>query len=302
MSHKTTIIIPVYNNAALLDRTLTNNIPFFGDTPVIIVDDASTEDIAGVVKKHTFNGHFLRKTSNDGFGATVNKGAAQAKTPYLFLLNSDVILLDNSFLSLEKWFEKKDRLFGVSVKQREKDGSLGGKKRLFFQGGMIRNAHAKDLTTGPTGWVEAGSCMVRASFFKELGGFSGLYSPFYHEDIDLSYRAHKRGWEVLFDEDVLVEHHHESTIGKYYTKKQVARIAFRNHLLFMWANCTDSDLLRSHLSSLPQLIWSAFRTDPTLLISFYDALKRLPLVIEQRSKEAKHTRYTDKEVLSLFSS
>ncbi|PJE58197.1 MAG: glycosyltransferase family 2 protein, partial [Candidatus Portnoybacteria bacterium CG10_big_fil_rev_8_21_14_0_10_36_7] len=45
-----------------------------------------------------------------------------------------------------------------------------------------------------------------------LNGFDELYSPFYWEDIDLSYRAWKTGYTVLFDPQVLVEHHHETTI------------------------------------------------------------------------------------------
>jgi GT2 family glycosyltransferase len=300
MSRKTTIIIPVYNNADLLARTLSANIPYFGTNPVVIVDDASTEDISAALRDANFKGEYLRNTVNMGFGATVNKAALQVKTQYLFFLNSDVILLDNSFLSLEKWLEEDPSVFAVSVKQREKDGSLAGKKRIFFDKGMIRNAHARDLDSGLTAWAEAGSCLVRTSYFQDLRGFSPLYAPFYHEDIDLSYRAYKRGWKVLFDPDVLVEHHHESTIGKYYSKKQVARIALRNHLLFMWGNVTDTALLRSHLLSLPQLLWSAFRTDPSLLISYYDAILRYPLVKRHREGERTHIHCTDSEVLSLF--
>ena len=58
----------------------------------------------------------------------------------------------------------------------------------------------------------------------KLGGMDTLYSPFYWEDIDLSYRAWKSGYQILYDPNIIVEHHHESTIAKYFDKKKVSDI------------------------------------------------------------------------------
>ena len=43
----------------------------------------------------------------------------------------------------------------------------------------------------------------------KLGGFDGLYDPFYWEDIDLSYRAQKSGYKVIFEPKSIVTHEHE---------------------------------------------------------------------------------------------
>ncbi|KXK09110.1 MAG: Glycosyl transferase family 2 [Microgenomates bacterium OLB22] len=69
MKDQITIIIPVYNNAQLLVRTLKANLPHFGSYHVVIVDDASTEDIKGALQEVNFQGEYIKNRVNVGFGA-----------------------------------------------------------------------------------------------------------------------------------------------------------------------------------------------------------------------------------------
>ena len=67
---------------------------------------------------------------------------------------------------------------------------------------------------GPTLFASGGHSAYRRDRFLEMGGFDPLFAPFYWEDVDLCYRAWKRGWKILFEPRSAVLHDHQSTIGK----------------------------------------------------------------------------------------
>ena len=125
-----------------------------------------------------------------------------------------------------------------------------------------------------------------------MGLLDELYNPFYWEDIDLSYRAWKAGYKVLFDPNIKVEHRHESTIGKYFDKSKILKTAFRNQLIFHWKNLTDKDLIFKHLLNIPKFIF---------IPGFFDALIRLSKILQARKKTVRLFKKTDKEILGLFS-
>lgn len=121
------------------------------------------------------------------------------------------------------------------------------------------------------------------------------YSPFYWEDIDLSYRAWKSGYVVLFDPSVTVIHHHESTIGTQFKKEYVRSIAYRNQFLFIWKNITDTKLILSHILMLPvNLMYYAIKGEFAFVKGFYLALSFLPRI------KRRTALMSDKEVLQNF--
>lgn len=126
-----------------------------------------------------------------------------------------------------------------------------------------------------------------------MGLLDELYNPFYWEDIDLSYRAWKAGYKILYDPTIKVEHHHESTIGKYFDKSKVLKIAFRNQMIFQWKNLTDKDLILKHLLSIPKFIF---------IPGFFQALFMLPKILQSRKKTIKLFIKSDKEIVNQFKS
>ena len=118
-----------------------------------------------------------------------------------------------------------------------------------------------------------------------------LFNPFYWEDIDLSYRAWKAGYKITYDPNIKVEHHHESTIGKYFDRSNILKIAFRNQLIFQWKNLTDRDLIIKHLFNLPRFVFFP---------GFFNALVRLPKILQARKKTVKLFVKSDREILDKF--
>lgn len=295
-----TVIIPAYKNTDELVSNLKHNLPLLNDCEIIVVNDDPSQSIRDRFKEFK-DVKLIEHAKNKGFGESVNDAVARSTQPYLFFLNSDVKLINDSFKSAVSMFEKHDNLFAVSFAQIEKDKSIVGKNRIFFKQGLVQHSKANDLETGITAWAEGGSAIVKKSLFLELGRFDPIYSPFYWEDIDLSYRAWKAGYEVLFRSDIQVIHHHESTIGAYFDKNSVKRIAYRNQLLFTWKNITALNLLVSHIFQLPlYLLKAQFRGDFTFILALFQALASIPQVVSSRLKSKPETLKSDREIFNMF--
>ena len=120
----------------------------------------------------------------------------------------------------------------------------------------------------------------RREEFLTLGGFDPLFSPFYWEDVDLSYRARKRGRRIVQVEDARVDHDHGRTIGARFSRAEVATVYERNRLLFTWKNLTDPGLWRAHLAALPaKTLW-----DIVAHPAFVRGLGRAPRVLGGRAR------------------
>lgn len=294
-------MIPVYKNRELFLKNLAHNYPFLQKHEVIIIDDAYDPKLEKIIHERYPSIIYLKNDVNLGFAGTVNKGVKKAQGEYIFLLNSDVKLLDAHFEKAVVSLQKDKRLFAVSFMQKEKNGELVGKNTIFFRRGFLFHRKVKDTRPDINGWAEGGASIVRKQYFDELDGFDTLYAPFYWEDIDLSYRAYKRGWRVLFDPGILVEHHHESTIGKYFDKRRVKTIAFRNQLIFMWKNIADGDLFLSHLFFLPfHMVYCASKKEWEFFLGLWKALFYIPSVWQKRRSGVDNNMFSDREVLRIF--
>ena len=244
------IIIPVYKNYQMFYEYLEINKKYFEGCQVIIMNDYPQENINKPVKKIYPQANIINNKINLGFAGNINKGVLKAKKNYVFLMNSDVVLKDNSFLKALEYFKKDRKLFAVGFAQKERDGKIVGANRGYFKNGLIN--HSSRITPNsyhltPNFWVEGGASIFKRKLFLQLGMLDELYNPFYWEDIDLSYRSWKAGYKILFDPLIIVEHHHESTISKYFDNSRILKTAFRNQLIFQWKNLTDKDLLIKHL-------------------------------------------------------
>ncbi len=291
------VVIPVYKNKQEFLKNLKNNLRYLQNLEIIVVNDDPEESIKDDVKQFA-KVTLLENSTNIGFGQTVNRGVGKAHGKYILLLNSDVLLQDDSFKKALDHFTSEKNLFGVSFEQVERDGSFVGKNRFYWENGFVNHEKANDLEFGPTGWVEGGSCLLDKEKFQTIGGFDPIYAPFYWEDNDLSYRARKAGYNVLFDPQIRVVHHHESTIGKYFSKDYVKTVAYRNQLIFIWNNITDSKLLRSHIFALILMLGrSIIRGDRVFIKGFWGAVTKFPIILEKRSEQRKYNKLTDVEIL-----
>lgn len=75
--------------------------------------------------------------------------------------------------------------------------------------------------------------------FLQIGGFDILYYPAYVEDVDLCFRAWRKGWSCIFEPSSKVLHR-EGGSWKNVKDSSVGVKLLRNSLLFQWLNLPTS--------------------------------------------------------------
>ena len=293
---RVSIVIPCYNTAELLRKNLplvleASKNPENNILEIIVVDDASPDVSVEVVKKEFPEIRLIKHRVNRGFSAAVNTGARMAKGELVCLLNSDVIPEKNFLAAALPHFEGKD-VFAVSFHEKDYSWAKGN-----FKAGYLSHSMGKETSQAHISlWASGGSALFRREYWMALGGMDEkLFSPFYWEDIDLSYRAYKRGFTVLWEPNAKVEHKHESTIGQL-SKKYAQRIRERNELLFIWKNITSPNLFRKHLAAL----FSRMFRHPGYIRIVFLAMLKAGSVIKARRKERKEATVSDETIFARF--
>lgn len=200
-------------------------------------------------------------------------------------------------------FEKNDDglLFAVSGKFYGFDettflyGNRGGR---FHEGHFfLYEKPAED--TSQTLFACGAGFLVNRQRYLELGGFDSLYHPLYYEEIDMSYRALKRGWRVEYEPRSIAYHKVQATITQQEKRKQIGYISGRNNYLFLWKNILDRGMTAAFLVYTPlYLLRDLCRFKFRFWICFYMALKRIGPALEGRRKEREaRLPVSDKEAL-----
>lgn len=301
MKPSISVVIPVYKNTDIFCHNLEINKQFFTGLEVIIMNDYPQENITQAVKKVIPEAKVFNNKKNLGFGVIVNEGVKKTQGKYVLLINSDVLLQDQSFLKSLDLFRADKKLFAISFAQFEADGKLIGGNTAKFNSGLLEHRRQIREKIESNFWAEGGAMIFRKDIFINIGMFDSLYSPFYWEDIDLSYRAWKTGYQVLFDPEIKVEHHHETTIGKFFQKQDILKIAYRNQFIFHWKNITDKNKINAHIKSLPKMFFSALiKKNWALIKGLLMAIGKLPIIIKKRNLLKSTFIKSDDQVLSLF--
>jgi GT2 family glycosyltransferase len=268
---------------------------------IILVDDGSTDGSAAYLKQHFPKVKLVEKATNSGFSTTVNLGAKAATGEILVLLNTDAVPQVGYLKALTKHFEDPE-VFAVGCLDKSLDGDRiveRGRGIGSFRRGFLVHARG-EVNKTTTLWASGGSSAYRMGLWEKLGGLDEMYDPFYWEDIDLSYRAAKSGFKVLFEPEAIVEHRHgEGSIKYHYSSARVNAIAYRNQFMFTWKMVTDKRLLLTHVFWLPyHFLNSLLRFDFAFWQGFATAFVRLPQIIRYR----RHHTYpiADLEVTAQF--
>lgn len=115
---KISIIIPIYNAAAFLEKSVHSALIQKEVEEVILVEDGSTDDslkIALILQKKDQKIHLYQHPDkgNHGPGASRNLGVKNAKYPFIAFLDADDFYLPNRFLKTRAVFGKNHDCDGV---------------------------------------------------------------------------------------------------------------------------------------------------------------------------------------------
>src|SRR5690606_14026440 len=229
------------------------------DSEIIVVDNDSKDDSCEMVRQLFPEVILIENKENTGFPKGNNIGVAQAKSEYLCILNPDTVVSEDTFSKLLEFAQTKQNLGIVGCKLIDGTGNfLPESKRnvptpkisLLKMLGKSEKYYANHLTENQIGRasVFVGAFMfVERQKYLEMNGFDEDFFM-YGEDIDLSYRFEKNGYEnYYFGETTIIHYKGESTSkDKVYLKRfyGAMKIFYRKHFTtnFLFDLATDAGI------------------------------------------------------------
>jgi N-acetylglucosaminyl-diphospho-decaprenol L-rhamnosyltransferase len=173
--------------------------------PTLVVDNASADRSAAVAEQR---GHtLLRSTRNEGYGRAANLGARACETPFILIMNPDIVLDPGAVPALIQAAERYSDAGMLAPRIVEPDG------RFFFQPRSLLSPYLHNpggRLALPEGDCCApflsGACfLVRCDLFLRLGGFDPNIFLFYEDD-DLCRRIADAGHALVHVHDAVAHH------------------------------------------------------------------------------------------------
>ncbi|NLO23292.1 MAG: glycosyltransferase family 2 protein [Fibrobacter sp.] len=222
------VIIVAYNSKDFISSCLfsVENALQDLDSEIIVLDNGSPSPITRDIKESFPRVHWVESKENLGFGKACNLLASKATKPYLFFLNPDTIVSKNVFINTLRFIKNTENSGLVGCRILNEDGSLQwscrrsfpsplsavfktiGLSALFPKNKFFASYNMTYLDPNIVTEVDAisGSFFgVEASFYKELGGFDEDFFM-YGEDLDLCFRAKKKGRKNYYYPDSSIIH------------------------------------------------------------------------------------------------
>jgi GT2 family glycosyltransferase len=209
---------------------------YAGRCSVLVLDNRSTDDDVVWLKREFPEVEVIVAPQND-FLFSYNWLAERRDEDILVFLNNDLKLHLDFVVPLVRHFALDD-VFAVTATSRDWDDQIFtcGPSRLRSHHGMYWWDYDRDRQElRHTLFCCGGFMAVDRNKFIALGGFNRLFHPAYGEDVDLSFRAWRKGWRCLFEPASLVLHRENGSWSQSGASRP-ARLFLRAQLLFQWGS------------------------------------------------------------------
>ena len=191
----------------------------------VVVDNASTDGSAERLDHISLPLKVLHNPENRGFAAACNQGANGSKSDYLLFLNPDTCLFEDSLIKPLAFMERPEnqQIGIVSIQLFDESGHVARNCARFPTAGMFFSKMVgldrlfpalfpshfmTEWDHGQTSEVDqvmGAFFMIRRQLFETLGGFDERFFV-YFEEVDLSRRAHDKGWKTVYLADAQAFH------------------------------------------------------------------------------------------------
>jgi GT2 family glycosyltransferase len=199
---------------------------FSASAEIIVVDNASTDGSPEAIMDAYPGVRLIRNNDNQGFARANNLGILASNGDYIFLINSDVVVLDGCFAKMVHYMDSHERVGVLGPRILGSDGqtqrscmgypslwnefsralaldSIFPRSRLF--GSQLMTFWSHDETR-PVEVINGCFWMVRRRAVEQVGLLDERFL-IYSEDVDWCRRFNDGGWEVVFFADAEAVHY-----------------------------------------------------------------------------------------------
>ncbi len=196
--------------------------------PIVVVDNASADGTAEYVRLRAPQARLVAADRNLGFAGGVNAGVREADTPWVLVLNPDIIVTPEALALLVAEGQSDEVIGAVGAQLIGADGAPQPEysvrrfptigtwaadlllvDHVWPSNPASRRYLATDVDRTSTQDVEqpAAACLlVRRSAFEAVSGFDAGFHPAWFEDVDFCRRLRQAGWRIRYKAEARVVH------------------------------------------------------------------------------------------------
>ena len=173
---------------------------------VFVVDNHSDDDSVETIRKNYPWVRLIKNQENLGFAKANNQAIRQSQADYVLLLNPDTVVAENTLRGVLMFMDNHPKAGGAGVMMCYEDGTKAPESRRALPTpwvaalkmlGCTKRYYMSHLPWDQPCQIEVVSgafCLLRYKALKTVGLLDEDFFM-YGEDIDLSYRLLKGGWE-----------------------------------------------------------------------------------------------------------
>lgn len=224
MAQKISVVIVSYNVCQLLDECLQSVERALegveGD--IFVVDNDSSDGTVDTLRPKHPQVHFIANKQNVGFARANNQAIRQSEAEYVLLLNPDTVVYEPTIKGCLDFMDRHPEAGGAGVRMLTREGQPAPESRraiptpwvsMLKMLGFTRRYYMSHLPWDRPSQIEVVSgayCLLRRKALDQVGLLDEDFFM-YGEDIDLSYRLLKGGWQNWFLPFDIVHYKGEST-------------------------------------------------------------------------------------------
>ena len=276
---KVCIVIVSYNVCQLVDECLQSVRKALRgiDGEVYVVDNNSTDQTVETLRSLHPDVCFIANKDNVGFARANNQAIRQSDSEYVLLLNPDTVVYEPTIRETLAFLDAHPQAGGAGVRMLDRYGKPAPESRRAIPTpwvaftkmlGFTRRYYMSDLPWDEPCRIEVISgayCMLRREALDQVGLLDEDFFM-YGEDIDLSYRLLRGGWQNWYLPQEIIHYKGESTqkssfryVHVFY---QAMLIFFRKHyghLSFVWSLPIQAAIYFRALLALLQMLGGRLR-------------------------------------------
>lgn len=214
------------------------------ETEIFVVDNHSRDKSVPYLSNHFHDVNYVESNHNLGFARGNNIAIRQSVGEYVLLLNPDTFVTEGSIRQVLDFMDAHPKAGGVGVRMYNTNGTVAMESRrgiptpvvsFLKMCGNSKRYYMSHLSWDEPAQIEIISgafCMLRRQALEQIGLLDETFFM-YGEDIDLSYRLLKGGWENWYVPAKIVhykgESTHKSSFRYVHVFYQAMLIFFRKH-------------------------------------------------------------------------